>query len=111
MKRFWTSWYSGNYADEGCTKPPFEFWVSGQKERQNYGLSDELYEQYSKIMSEAKADKFLDKHSKDDCSICAVIDAENEDEVWKLVAIHFPDYDQRFCDEREKDFNPGSRFS
>jgi len=81
MARYWASWWSGNYADEGCTAPPFEFWVSGQRERRDGG-------------------------EKDDCSICAVIDAEDEDAVEGLIKNHFPDYEMRFCELRASDFFP-----
>ncbi|MCP1757883.1 hypothetical protein [Bradyrhizobium elkanii] len=33
MPRHWASWWSGNYADEGCTRPPFKTWVSGTRDR------------------------------------------------------------------------------
>lgn len=88
--RYWVSWFSGNYEDEGCTKPPFEFWVTGQRDRQGNGLSQ--------------------KHARDDCSLCAVIDAESEDAVWKLVGKHFPDYEVRFLEEKNPNFQPGDRF-
>ena len=87
MKRFWVSWWSGNYADEGCTAPLFQFWVSGQKDRLD-----------------------SDKTGKDDCSLCAVIDAENEAEIWKSIHKHFPDNVPRFCNEVEKDYKPSERF-
>ena len=78
--RYWASWWSGNYADEGCTETPFEMWVSGQRER-----ADE---------------------KRDDCSICAVIDAEDEAAVETLIAAHFPDYEMRFCEAKSSDFSP-----
>lgn len=89
MTRFWVSWWSGNYADEGCTRPPFKFWVSGQRVRMVDGREDD---------------------ERDECSICAVIDAETEAEVWILVTRHFPDQTPRFCEVRLADWVPGSRF-
>lgn len=85
MNRYWVSWWSGYYKDEGCTTPPFQIWISGQKARSN-------------------------TTEKDDCSICAVIDANNENEIWPVIKKHFPDYEPRFCSLRENDFNPGDRF-
>lgn len=82
--RYWVSWYSGYYADEGCTKPPFEVWVSGHHNR--------------------------DGGDRDDCSICAVLDAESETQVWYIVAKYFPDYKQRFCNEVTTVWKPGNRF-
>ena len=88
MNRYWVSWWSGYYADEGCSEPPFELWISGQRFRENEDPDSE----------------------RDECSICAVIDAENEDDIWKSVAKHFPDYEERFCELRDQDFVPGDRF-
>lgn len=110
MARFWVSWWSGNYYDEGCSKPPFEFWVSGQRERPNSGLSPENIKLFESIEDEDKAYEFLDEYGRDDVSICAVIDAADIDAVWNLVSEHFPDYDSRFCDVKPADFTPGSRF-
>ena len=96
-KRYWVSWWSGNvcqedkqtedlYEDEGCSEPPFQVWVSGQRERKNF---------------------FGDR---DECSMCAVIDSESEDRIWEVVEKHYPDYEERFCEERESNFEPGDRF-
>jgi len=112
--RFWASWWSGNYADEGCTKPPFETWVTGQRFRQGDGLNKAQLEEASKITNQRKYDAYLNKHSRDDCSMCAVIDAESEDDVEKLVRQHFPDAEMRFCEVRPADYDPrktsGGRF-
>lgn len=110
MKRFWVSWWSGNYADEGCTKPPFKFWVSGQKERVGYGLTNLQLEEFHKLKNDDECDAYLDENSKDDCSICAVIDADSEADIWVTVLKHFPDYVLRFCDETAPDFTPSNRF-
>jgi hypothetical protein len=85
MTRYWVSWWSGNYEDEGCTKPPFQFWVSGQRER---GMDED----------------------RDEESICAVIDSESSEDIESLIAKHFPDYEMRFCEERASDWEPGDRF-
>jgi hypothetical protein len=83
--RYWVSWWSGNYADEGCTKPPFKFWSSGSR----YRAEDD---------------------ERDECSLCAVIDAADDLDVWRLVKQHFPDCEERFCDEKELGWKPGDRF-
>lgn len=88
MKRYWVSWWSGYYEDEGCSQPPFQMWISGQRDRVNSDPDSE----------------------RDEASCCAVIDANSEAEIWAVVAKHFPDYEQRFCTEREDDFKPGDRF-
>lgn len=95
MKRYWVSWISGYYEDEGCTAPPYQVWISGQMDRRS-GLPK----------------KFKGKNGgeKDDCTICAVIDANSEDEIWDSVHKHFPDYEERFINEVEPDYEPGDRF-
>lgn len=113
MNRYWVSWWSGYYEDEGCTKPPFDVWISGQKERHNYGLTEEQSKELSKIENTDAYYDFLDKNGKTDCSICACVDAKSEEEIWEVVAKHFPDYDPRFCEVKENDYNPsiGGRFT
>lgn len=109
MNRYWISWYSGNYADEGCTSPPFEHWVTGQRDRPQYGLTDEQYKKFDTLRGAAK-DSYLDKHARDDCTICAIIDAVDEDAAWKQVKTHFPDFVPRFVEIKEADWRPGQRF-
>lgn len=110
--RYWVSWYSGNYEDEGCTKPPFTFWISGYSFREKNGLSDEQYEFSMTIEDENEYYNYIDTHGRDDCTICALIDANSEDEIWPVVAKHFPDYRVRFCELRSDDYDPrgGGRF-
>lgn len=84
--RYWVSWWSGNYADEGCTKPPFQFWTSGERDRaDDSGLTD--------------------------CSLCAVIDAPNEEAIRRAVLKHFPDASFRFVNMKDDGWNPGERFA
>ena len=84
LNRYWVSWYSAYLIDEGCTKPPFQIWISGTRERE-----DEIEE----------------------CTICSVIDAESEDQLWNVIQKHFPDCEKRFCKKVEKDYKPGNRFT
>jgi hypothetical protein len=85
LMRYWCSWWSSMEQDKGCTEPPFQHWISGYRASQG----DASY---------------------DECSICAVIDAESEAQVWQAVARHFPDHEQRFCNPRTADWTPGDRF-
>lgn len=88
MPRYWVSWYSGNYADEGCTKPPFQFWCSGTRDRP--GDTD-----------------------KDDEILCAVIDAigfSPEKDIHFSLKQHFPDYTIRFLEKKPDGWQPGDRF-
>lgn len=73
INRYWVSWWSGFYENEGCTLPPFQIWISGHRDRSD---------------------------GQTEVSICTMIDAECECEIWKVVDQHFPDYEERFCDKR-----------
>ena len=110
MKRYWISWWSGYYADEGCTRPPFQVWISGYKEREHHGLTPEQLAESIKLDNEDKYFAYLDKYRKDDASICALVDAKNEEEIWETISKHFPDYKIRFCEEKDLDFTPSNRF-
>lgn len=84
MNRYWVSWWSGYYESEGCTAPPFQVWTSGERSRlEGFG---------------------------EDLSICAVIDADNEEQIEASIKKHFPDYEMRFIEKRNIDYVPGSRF-
>lgn len=112
MKRYWISWYSGYYTDEGCTTPPFQVWITGSRQRPNEGLTPELHARYRalQLFDEDQADEFLNKHAKDTATICAMVDAESEEEIWVAVGKHFPDYEQRFIEPCDVDSVPGDRF-
>jgi hypothetical protein len=116
MKRFWIGWYSGGYEDEGCIdEPPFQYWWTGQRDRPNYGLSDEKYAEYTKMVESEDYDEnigydFLDTYGRSDGTACALVDAESMDDIWPIIAKYFPDYKERFCDERPLGQIPGDRF-
>ena len=84
-KRHWASWWSGYYQSEGCTKPPYTTWVSGERDRTN-------------------------DDTKSDFSFCAVMVAHSADQCEAAIKRHYPDYEMRFCNEVADDFMPGSRF-
>ena len=109
-RRYWVSWWSGYYEDEGCTKPPFQIWISGQRDRPNLGLSDEMYEHLKAVTNDDDYSDFVQTYSRSDYSICAVIDAETELDVLAALKIYFPDREPRFCVEHPMDFTPGDRF-
>ena len=111
MAKFWISWYSGGYKDEGCKEePPFQYWWTGQRDRPNYGLSAEKYAEYLLIDDEDEGDAFLDEHGRSDGTACALVEANNEAEIWPVISRYFPDYTFRFCEERDADYVPGDRF-
>lgn len=87
--RYLVSWWSGYYEDEGCKKPPFQVFVIGSKYRYVNGKLD---------------------RERDEVAICAVIDAESEEEIWEVVRKYFPDMDERFCELKDFDFKPGDWF-
>ena len=83
MARFWVSWWSSGKPEDNCSKPPIQTWTS-----------DEVVEN-NKII----------------CSFCAVIEAENPDEVWQDILKYYPDCERRFCIKRPDDFTPPSQFN
>ena len=93
MARYWVSWWSEVQPEE----VPLDYWVSGYKAKTGLKISE---------LKDMDDDYEIPMVS----SICAVIDAENEDIVWRGVAKFFSDLEQRFCEEREADYSPGGRF-
>lgn len=86
ITRFWVSWWSGNYADEGCTNPPFQFWNSGERDHRG------------------------NNPDRTDCALCAVIDCDTKQDAIDCIKKHFPDAEMRFCEYRQSNFVPGDRF-
>ena len=85
MQRYWISFWTGNYEDEGCTKPPFQIWSSGIRSRK-------------------------DDDDRDELSFVAVIDTDDEAKIWPTVQKYFPDHEVRFCEPVAKDYIPTDRF-
>jgi hypothetical protein len=90
MTRYWINWVSGNYADEGCTNPPFQFWRSGSRDR--------------------KGDT-----ERDDLILCAVVDCvghpdDHYEDIRAVLKQHFPDFEERFIEAKPSDWTPGDRF-
>lgn len=113
MNWYWTSWISGNYEAEGCTAPPFKFWVTGSVFRKDYGMLPPDLAKYNELLEtdELQAEIFLGVHGKDDVTICANIQAESEEKVWELVKKHFPDCKERFINPSEEGYpKNNSRF-
>lgn len=110
--RFWASWWHGVYEEEGYQVPPFQYWISGQRSRPNEGLTKEQYKYYLTLTDEDQIDEYLNTYAKDDASICAVIDAKNEQELKSQVEKYFPGCEWRFINEKEDEFDPsiGGRF-
>lgn len=82
MNRYWVSWWSGD-----CTNgaiPAFQYWISGERDRPKGGGSD--------------------------LSLCAVISARTEGDIWRVIKRHFPGAEERFCNPVEGDWTPGDRF-
>lgn len=91
--RFWVSWWSDAEVEEDAI--PFDYWISGWKFKPGMNPFN---------MPDGDDGEGLVP------SICAVIDAESEDAVWGGVSKFFPDYEVRFCEERDDDYSPGDRF-
>lgn len=90
MTRYWISWVSGYYTDEGCTNPPFQFWRSGSRDRQGEDERDELI-------------------------LCAVVDCighpeDHINDIRDVLKRHFPDFEERFIEAKPDGWTPGDRF-
>ena len=95
MTKYWVSWISGNYADEGCTKPHFKYWITDQLSGRR-----SCYPQF-----------FIDG-PKNDMICVALITTESEEEIWNIIGQYFPDYDRRFINIVSEDWvPPQERFS
>lgn len=64
--------------DEECRTPPFQVWIR------------------------------CTTHTLFCRCIYAVLDADNEKQVWKIIRIYYPDCLRRFCVEREEAWEPSS---
>ena len=104
------SWWSGMHDDEGFKEPLFKYWITGERHRLHYGLTDKELHELMKIKDVDKVDEYIDTHGRTDCSICAIIEAQNEGAAWLQVLDFFPGYEPRFCDLVPDDFKLGDRF-
>ncbi len=91
MTRFWVSWWSES-EPEMVFAVPFDYWVTGYRCSNKPGLGA------------------FDDGNWGSASHCALIDATSEEEIWAAIAKFFPDYEERFCEEKPSDYNPGDRF-
>lgn len=81
MKKYWISWWESVKTQEPDSCP-FLYWISGSK-----GWDDSTAE----------------------VSICAVIECEVD--PWDYIREYFPNaIEERFCDEKPLDWQPGDRF-
>jgi hypothetical protein len=54
---------------------------------------------------------YINDDNRNGFTLCAVIDAKDEGEVWKRVSKHFKRLEQRFCRKTESiEWKPGDRF-
>jgi hypothetical protein len=83
LNRYWVSWWSAYRADEGCTKPPFQIWSSGFRERAD-GVQED--------------------------SFCAMLDLADDVQIAAELLRWFPDATLRFCEPRDHHAVPGDRF-
>jgi hypothetical protein len=81
MNKFWVSWWandSGIDKDNPGPDVPFQYFVSG------YRGDDGDY------------------------SCCAAFEAHSETDIWNTISQFFPEYEERFCSERDSNWNPGA---
>ncbi len=79
MTRYWVAWWSGSYADDGCTKPPFPFWM--MEHRPYHGNR-------------------WDAKARDELALTAMVDAEDEASLWETIRRHFPDAELRWAEPK-----------
>lgn len=77
-KRYWISWWS-TYMLKADADIGYKAWITG----------------YKNVLADVP-----------DTSYVAVIDAPSEEAAWEMVKKTFPDYEERFCTEKEPDFYP-----
>lgn len=89
MYRYWVSWWQGGDDARPITYPPplpiLGWWISGER------FDDEETEQ----------------------SICAVVEAESEDQAWEAIKQDgaWPDAgEERFCEQQSSVWIPTNRF-
>jgi len=85
MNRYWCSWWSGYYLDEGCSMPPFQIWISTER---------------------ARIGNPPGKDERTEVGICALIDSDSKDKIMESIKRHFPDFEMRFMNEHNLDFEP-----
>lgn len=86
MKKYWISWWESANTQEPETCP-FLYWVTGERSPRYSGP----------------------EVTHDEVSICAVIECEKE--PWDYIQEYFPNVvEERFCDEKPLDWQPGDRF-
>jgi hypothetical protein len=49
-------------------------------------------------------------NERDECSMCALVDAQDDIEVINMIKKHYLDYELRFVEEKPDGWQPGSRF-
>jgi hypothetical protein len=115
MTRFWVSWWTGNYADEGCTEPPFHFWVTGYRDRKALEKIDAMPGLVGPLREAASAESYVDRDGededmRDEVSACALVQYDDPSAVFTDIAKHFPDREFRFCEPRKDGWTPSDRF-
>lgn len=84
-RRYWVSWYSHFYESYGHRSVSFPFWISGE------------------TMDE-------DENGVNRVTIVGLVEVESEETIWQHVGECMPDYEVRFCEERDSNWFPGDRF-
>jgi hypothetical protein len=127
LKRFWISWTS--WLEDWPEEGPFFFWQTGSlcdgrlrpsmkddpraanlPDRSNIFVNVDLLQITDGSAAEVQADVENDQEEDEDDlfdtfyvsggTICAWIDAGDEEAAWQKVAQEFPDFEKRFCEER-----------
>lgn len=100
MKRFWCSWWHPYHESFEMKDTELQIWVSGYRRLSEAGPYWKYYRKEVEVEEECM----------DECSLCAVIDAESEDWIKDKIQEYFPGSGIRFIQEVDRDHVPGDRF-
>jgi len=115
LKRYRIRFYSGNYEDEGCSRPSFPVWISSQRDRRDpdleYGVEGwDAVRSLQTTDDEDLWDWVQEAYARDDCCFVGFIDAHSYQSALVRIGTHFPDYYDLEIEQVAYDWLPGSRF-
>lgn len=81
LKTYWLSWWTWEVFGYNLLERPFKCWRTG------YRIIDDVTEEA-------------------ELSFCACVQAKSEKHAWEIVQNYWAVNSQRFCDEKEKGWQP-----
>lgn len=116
LRRFRARFYSGYYEDEGCHKPDFPIWMSGQtcqRRDPEYEWAPNSWDAVRSIELSGDDDAYdhaCELYSRDDGIWIAFLDVRDRKHAIRRIETFFPDYFDLDLDEVPRDWVPGDRF-